>query len=52
MKHKLFTEEVSKIALRANNDKRIQSINSIQTYVYKKDKEIIQKKKKKLNLLI
>ena len=52
MKHKLFTEEVNKIALRVNNDKRIQSINSIQTYVYKKDKEIIQKKKNKLNLLM
>ena len=33
-KHNVFTEEVNKIALSANNDKRIQSANSIETYLY------------------
>ena len=32
-KHNVFTEEVNKIALSANNDK-IQSANSIETYLY------------------
>ena len=32
-KHNVFTEEVNKIALSANNDKRIQSANSIETYL-------------------
>ena len=40
----MFTEEVSKIALSANHDKRIQSIDSIETYAYKSNKEIINKK--------
>ena len=33
-KHNVFTEEVNKIALSANNDKRIRSANSIETYLY------------------
>ena len=28
----VFTEEINKIALRSNNDKRMQSLNSIETY--------------------
>ena len=31
-KHNIFTEEINKIALSSNNDKRIQSIDSIETY--------------------
>ena len=31
-KHNVFTEKVNKIAFSANNDKVIQSINSIETY--------------------
>ena len=31
-KHNVFTEEVSKIALSASNDERIQSIDLIETY--------------------
>ena len=31
-KHNVFTEKVNKIALSANNDKSIQSINFIETY--------------------
>ena len=38
-KHKVFTEEVGKIALSANNDKRIQSIDLIHTYVYGMNKD-------------
>ena len=30
----LFTEEINKIALSSNDDKRMQSIDSIETYVY------------------
>ena len=31
-KHNVFTEEINKIALSSNDGKRIQSINSIDTY--------------------
>ena len=34
MKHNVFTKKVNKIALSANNDKRMQLINSIETYAY------------------
>ena len=37
-KHNIFTEEVSKIALSSNADKRIQPINSIDTNVVCKKK--------------
>ena len=33
-RHNAFTEKVSKIALSANDDKRIRSIDSIETYAY------------------
>ena len=33
-KHNVFTEEVNKFALNPNNDKRIQSIDSIETNTY------------------
>ena len=42
-KHNVFTEEVIKIALIANNDKRIQSIDCKETYLYSKSKSIIRK---------
>ena len=42
-KHNVFTEEVNNIA---NDDKRIQSIDSIKTYAYGKNKEIIYRRKK------
>ena len=32
--HNAFTEEINKIALRSNNDKRIQSIVSVETYAH------------------
>ena len=43
-KYNVFTEEVNKIALIANDDKRIQSIDSTETYAYQTNKKIIQKK--------
>ena len=43
-KHSLFTEEVKKIVLSANNDKRIQSIDSIETYPYGTSKNLAYKK--------
>ena len=42
-KHNVFTEEVNKIALSANGDKRIQSIGSIKIYAYETNKKITQK---------
>ena len=42
-KHNVFTEENNKIALRADNDKRIQSINSIETYTSGPSGNIIRK---------
>ena len=43
-KHKVFTEEVSKIAFNANDGKRIQSIDSIETYSYGTSKHLVCKK--------
>ena len=33
-RHNVFTEEINKIALSSNDDKRMQSIDSIETYTY------------------
>ena len=45
-KYKAFTKEVSKIALSANDDKRIQSIDSIDidAYAYGTSKNLVYKK--------
>ena len=52
-KHNVLTEEVYKIALSANDDKRIQSIDSIETYAYGTSKELIYKNEEiKLNNII
>ena len=32
-KHNVFTEEINKIALNSNDDKRMQSVDSIETHV-------------------
>ena len=50
-KHRVFAEEVSKIALSTTNDKRIQSIYSTEKYAYETSKELVCKKKK-LNVTI
>ena len=44
-KQSVFTEEVNKIALSANDDKRMQSIDSIETYGYGTSKDLSCKKK-------
>ena len=38
-RHNAFTEEINKIALIANDDKRIQSIDSIETYAHGMSKD-------------
>ena len=43
LKHYLFTEEINKIALSADNDKIIKSIDSIQTYAYRASKDLMCK---------
>ena len=40
-RHNVFAEETSEIALSSNGDKRMQSIDSIETYAYGTSKEII-----------
>ena len=39
-----FTEEINRIALSPNDDKRIQSINLIETYAYGMSKDLACKK--------
>ena len=43
-KHNVFTEEVDKIALSVNDDKRIQSIDSIEIYGYETSKDLVCKR--------
>ena len=43
-RHNYFTEELTKIALSSNDDKRIQSIVSIETYAYETSKDIVSQK--------
>ena len=33
-RHTVFTEKINKIALSSNDDERMQSIDSIETYAY------------------
>ena len=39
-KHNVFTEEINKIALTSNDDKIIQSIDSIEIYVHGTNKKV------------
>ena len=43
-RHNVFTEEINKIALSSNDGKRIQSIDSIETYGYGISKNLISEK--------
>ena len=43
-RHSVFTEENNKIALNLNDDKRIQSNDSIETYAYGASKDLVSKK--------
>ena len=45
-KYNVFTEEFNKIALTANDDKRMQSTDSIETYAYGTSKDLVRKKEK------
>ena len=45
-RHNVFTKEINKIALGLNDDKRIQSIHSIETYAHGMSKDLIWKKEK------
>ena len=47
-KHNVITGEINKIALSANNDKIIQSINLIETYAYVTSKELVRKKRNQM----
>ena len=42
-KHYLFIQNVNKTALGTNNDTKIKSIDSIETYAYGTNEEIMQK---------
>ena len=42
-KHNVFTEKVNKIELSTDNDKRIQSIDSTETYTYGTSKDKIRR---------
>ena len=43
-RHNVFTEEINKIALSSNDDKRMQSIYSIETYTYGTSKDLVSGK--------
>ena len=43
-KHILFTEEINKIALSLNDNKRMQSLDSIERYAYRMNKNLVYKK--------
>ena len=45
-RHNLFTEAINKITLSSSYDKRMQSVDSIETYAYGTSKELIRKKEK------
>ena len=43
-RHNIFTEEINKTALSSNDDKRMQSIDSIVTYAYRTSKVLVSVK--------
>ena len=43
-RHIVFTEEINKIALSSNDDKRMKSIDSIETYAYGASKHLVRGK--------
>ena len=43
-RHNIFTEEINKFALSSNDDKRMQSIDSIETYSYRTRKDVVNEK--------
>ena len=43
-RHNVFIEEINKIALSSNDDKRMQSINLKETYAYGTSKDLVIKR--------
>ena len=43
-KYDIFTEEINKIALSSNGEKRMESTDSIETYVYGTSKDLVSEK--------
>ena len=43
-KHNVFSEEINEIALSSHDDKRMQSIDSIEKYAYGMSKDLVCKK--------
>ena len=43
-RHNVFTEEINKIALSSNGDKRMKSIDSIERYAYGTSKDLVSEK--------
>ena len=43
-KRNVFTEEINKISLSSNFDKRMLSIDSIESYAYRMNKDLVFKK--------
>ena len=51
--HSVFTEEVDMFALNSNDDKRMQSIDSIETYANGTRKDLVSEKEEiKCNIII
>ena len=44
--HNVFIEEINKVALSSNGDKKMPSIDSIETYAYGASKDLLCKKEK------
>ena len=40
-RHNVFTEEISKIVLSSNDNKKMKSIDSIETYAYETSKDLV-----------
>ena len=40
-KHNVYTEEINKVVLSSNDDKRMQSIDSIETYAHGISKDLV-----------
>ena len=45
-KHNVFTEDIYKTGLKSNDDKRIQLIDSVETYAYGMNKDVVCKKRR------
>ena len=45
-RHNVFTEKINKIVLSSYDDKRMQSIDSIETYAYGTSKDLVSEKEK------